>query len=418
MMTQAFYTGVSGLQNYSEGINVVSNNIANISSIGFRGYNAEFANLFENAINTTATPSQNSIGVGTHLQTTSMMQEQGSLEQSGRSTDLAILGDGWFGIKKESDGKPIYTRNGTFGFDANSSLVTEDGFYVLGTKVNNITKDNVLTSKVDTISLSDVGSQERLRFPKTLTYPPIPTKKAKFFANLGVGNKPLSVSAKVVDAKNNQNRLQLSFEKNAVQTPPGNQYTLTATVSSPDGKTVYETKKGVVKFDAQGAFISSSISSLNNNGTPVAIDLGSGYDGIVSIDKPIDPGSSEVDGTVGGDLQGYSINKDGEVVATFTNGEQSAVGRVAVYHFINNQGLQRVSGTRFQASADSGNAHFIKDTKGDNSNFSQVENFHLEGSNVKMSYGLTELLVLQRSYDANSKSITTADEMMKKALNM
>lgn len=415
MMTQAFYTGISGIKNYSTGIDVVSNNIANISTVGFRGYNAEFSTLFEDAI-TTGKVSPSSVGTGTQVQTTSMMKDQGALAQSDRSTDLAILGDGWFGI--ESNGDPIYTRNGTFGFDENSDLVTDDGFYVLGTIGNNITQDNVLSSKIDSLPLGDVGTQQKLRFPKTLTYPPVPTQNAKFFANLGVGNEPVTVSAMVVDPQNNKNRLRLEFVKNAVQTPPGNQYTLTATTESPDGTTIYDTQKGTVKFDAKGALVSSDVTSINNNGTPVAIDLGSGYDGIISIDTPLVSGSSRADGTIGGDLQGYAINQNAEVIATFTNGEQSAVGKIAVYHFANEQGLERLSGTRFQASSNSGKAHFIKDANGQNINSSAVKNFRLENSNVEMSYGLTELLILQRSYNANSKSITTADEMIQKALNM
>lgn len=418
MMTQAFYTGISGLQNYSEGINVVSNNIANMNSAGFRGYNPEFSNLFENSINATVGPLQNSVGEGTHLQTTTMIQEQGPLEVSDRNTDLAIVGDGWFGVANGSDGTPLYTRNGAFSFDANGDLVTDDGFYVLGTIGDNITQDNTLASKIDTLPLSDIGSEQKLRFPKTLTYPSVPTKKAQFFANLGIGSEPLSISAKIVDSKNNQNRLRLEFVKNEVQTPPGSQYTLTATVESSDSNRTYDTQTGIVKFDAQGALVSNSVSTINNNGSSVSIDLGSGYDGVTAIDREVVPGSSKADGTIGGDLEGYAINKNAEVVATFTNGEQSVVGKIAVHHFMNNQGLHRISGTYFQESSNSGKAHFIKDAKGKNINGSIVKNFRLEGSNVKMSSGLTELLVMQRSYDANSKSITTADEMVKKALNM
>lgn len=416
MMTQAFYTGISGLQNYSTGINVVSNNIANISTVGFRGYNAEFSNLYQDAL-TTSPIAGNSVGVGTQLQTTSMMQDQGSLVQSNRNTDLAILGDGWFGI--QSGGKPVYTRNGTFGFDKNDNLVTDDGYYVLGTIGNNITKDNVLSSTIDTLPLGNVTTQQKLRFPKTLSYPPVPTQNADFFANLGVGYDPISMGATVVDGKNNKNRLNLEFVKNKAQTPPGSQYTLTATTSSADGTVVYDTQKGAVKFDDKGALLSNTLTSINNNGIPVSINLGKGYNGVISIDTPkLAPGSSKVDGTIGGDLQGYSINQNAEVIATFTNGKQSSVGKIAVYHFLNEQGLERLSGTRFHASSNSGSAYFIKDVNGQNINSSAVKNFHLENSNVAMSYGLTELLVLQRSYNANSKSITTADEMMKKALSM
>jgi len=415
MMTQAFYTGISGIKNNATGIDVVSNNIANISTVGYRGYTTEFSSMFEEALNT-STISGSSIGSGVQIQATSMITEQGALALSDRSTDIAILGDGWFGV--QGTGAPIYTRDGAFTFDEKSDLVTTDGYHVLGTMGGNISGDDVLTNKIDEISLGDVASQTKLRFPKTLTYPPEPTTNAKFLANLGVGFEPITVGASVVDPQNNKNHLRLEFLKNPTQTPPGSQYTVTATTQSLDGLTIYDTQTGTVEFDASGALTSNTLTSIDNNGAQVAIDLGNGFDGITSIDIPLVSGSSIADGTIGGDLAGYSINRNAEVIATFTNGEQSSVGKIAVYHFSNEQGLNRISGTRFQESSNSGIARFYQDANGKNINGAEVVNFQLESSNIELSYGLTELIILQRSYDANSKSITTADQMMQKALEM
>lgn len=414
-MIQAYYTGISGLQNSSTGIDVVSNNIANISTVGFRGYNTEFASLFENSIST-GVGSSNSVGLGVRVQATSMMKDQGSLALSDRSTDVAIEGDGWFGV--QGNGTPEYTRNGAFSFNENNDLVTDDGYYVLGTMGSNISDDNVLTKKIPELTLSDIKGQEKLRFPKTLTYPPEPSTKVKFSANLGVGSEPVTVGATVIDPQNNRNNLRLKFVKNATQTPPGTHYTVTATTQSLDGTTIYDTKTGSVAFDASGALISNTLTSIDNNGATVALDFGNRYDGITSIDIPLVSGSSIADGTIGGDLAGYSVNRNAEVIATFTNGEQSSVGKIAVYHFSNEQGLNRISGSRFQESPDSGKALFRKDAKGNAVNGADVVNFKLENSNVELSYGLTELIILQRAYDANSKSVTTADQMIQKALKM
>jgi len=421
MMTQAFYTGISGLKVYSQGIDVVSDNLANISTIGFRSYGAEYSSLFEKTLSSASSnlTLSNTIGVGVNMQATTMSQAQGSLALSDRSTDLAIMGDGWFGI--QSNGEPLYTRAGDFVFDANDDLVTNDGYHVLGTMGGNISKDNVLTKTLSEVKLSDIKSQEKLRFPKTLTYPPEPTTTSKFMANLGVGKEGyevVTISSSVIDASSNRNDLKLTFKKSALQTPPGTQWDVEATVKSLDGNTLYDKQEGKVYFNDSGALVSSTLSSINNNGTPVQIDLGSGYDGIVSIDIPVVSGSSISDGTIGGDLMGYSINKNGEVVATFTNGKQSSVGRIAIYHFQNDKGLQRVTGTRFAKSSNSGDAIFYKDANGQNVIGTDITNFKLENSNVEMSAGLTELIILQRSYDANAKSITTADEMVQKALSM
>jgi len=89
-----------------------------------------------------------------------------------------------------------------------------------------------------------------------------------------------------------------------------------------------------------------------------------------------------------------------------------------VYHFQNDQGLTRISGTRFTQSPNSGDAIFYKDAAGKNIIGTNLTNYKLEGSNIEMTYGITELIIMQRAYDANSKSITTSDQMMQKALSM
>ena len=416
-MIQAFYTGISGLKTYSAGIDGVSDNLANINTVGYRGYNVEFASMFEEYLGTSNSSAIDStIGVGSTLKTTAMIQTNGSLLLSDKSTDLAIDGDGWFGVQGEED--PIYTRDGSFTFDANDDLVTIDGFHVLGTMGGNISDDNVLTNTLSEIALGDINTQEKLRFPQTLTYPAEPTTDAKFFANVGVDPNVITVGASVVDGQNNKNHLRLEFTKDPLQNPPGSQWSVVATTQTIDGETIYDTQTGSVEFDEGGALVSHTLTSIDNNGTQVNIDLGSGYDGVVSINTPVVPGSSIANGTVGGDLEGYAININAEVIATFSNGMQSSVGKVALFHFQNDQGLERLSGSRFQESSNSGEPIFFTDETGQSIIGAEVVNFKLEGSNYGMTGGLTELIIYQRAYDANSKSITTADEMMQKALSM
>lgn len=417
-MIQAFYTGISGLRTYSAGIDVVSDNLANINTIGYRGYDVEFASMFENSLaSANAGIIDSSIGVGSKIQTTSMIQTNGSLLLSDKSTDMAIDGDGWFGVQGEEE--PIYTRDGNFTFDANDDLVSIDGYHVLGTMGTNISDNDVLTAQLAEVALGDVSAQEKLRFPKSLTYPPEATTTAKFLANLGVADDSvITVGAGIIDKQSNKNHLRLEFTKDAVQNPPGSQWSVVATTQNLDGTIIYDTKAGSAEFDAAGALVSHTLTTIDNNGTPVTMDLGSGYDGIVSINIPVVPGSSLADGTIGGDLEGYAVNENAEVIATFTNGKQSSVGKIAVFHFQNDQGLERLSGSKFQESANSGEAIFFTDKNGQNVIGAAVTNFKLEGSNYGMTGGLTELIIYQRAYDANSKSITTADEMMQKALNM
>lgn len=179
MMAQAFYTGISGIRTGQVAINATADNLANISTVGYRGYGVEFSSLFENMMNTSGKSSSvdSTVGVGASVQTSTMREESGTLSISDKSTDLAIYGDGWFGIQGEHE--PLYTRAGNFTFDQNSDLLTTEGQYVLGTVGGNINGET-LTKKLVEVPLGDVGTQEKLRFPKTLTYPSVPSTSASF----------------------------------------------------------------------------------------------------------------------------------------------------------------------------------------------------------------------------------------------
>ena len=417
MMIQAFYTGVSGIKSDQTAIDVTSDNIANINTIGYRQYNTEFSSIYQEMINTDNANSSvsNSIGIGTDIQATGMSLAQGSLLGSERSTDLAIAGDGWFGVKGNTD--TMYTRAGNFGFDINSNLVTSEGFHVLGTMGNNIT-NGVLTTPIDEVKLGNTATQEALIFPKTLTYPPQPTKNAQFKLNLGLEDEIRKAGASVIDSQNNINNLKLTFKKSEVQTPPGLQWDITATTENINDGTVYDTKTGTLSFDTNGALISNTLKTVDNNGTNVSIDLGSGYDGISATNTTVVPALSKTDGTIGGDLIGYQINQNAEVLATFTNGLQSSVGKIAVYHFQNDQGLDRVGGSTFKECSNSVRYIFFQDENGQNILGTDVKNYKLENSNVKMEVALSELIILQRSFDSNSKVISTADQMLQKAIDM
>lgn len=416
MMSQAFYTGINGIKAHQYGIDVISDNLSNISTNGFRGYTTEFSSLFEEALVTASSFSNASsgVGIGTKLNTVAMNESQGIFKLSDRSTDLAIMGDGWFGIQAE--GKPLYTRDGAFTFDKNRDLVTNDGYYVLGTMGSNI-NNGVLTQQLAEVELGAVNTQQKLQFPEDLIFPVQPTTEANFYGNLTALDETRVISSGIIDAQNNRNNLRLEFTKSIPQVSPGSQWDITATVENLEGSEIYTTSSGRVTFDAAGALLNNTLTSINNNGTNVAINLGSGYDGVIAMGDEFS-GSSSANGLEAGDLLGYDINKNAEVVATFSNGMQSAVGMIAVYHFQNDRGLERINGARFAESQNSGRAIFFQDENGKNITGTDITNFKLEGSNVRIEVGLTEIIVMQRSYDANSKSITTADEMLQKALSM
>lgn len=418
MMTQAFYTGVSGLKSSQTSIDVTADNIANVSTIGYRGYSVEFASLFEESMTSGREKSvlNNTIGLGSKVQATTMSEHNGTLSITERSSDLAILGDGWFGVQGEEGN--MFTRAGDFTFDADSNLVTTGGAFVLGTMGGNISNET-LTHELNDIALGNVNSQEALSFPKSLTYPSQPTQNVNFFANLDYeGTEIRTISASAIDSLSNVNHVELEFSKSAIQVAPGAQWDVTAVAKTMDEETIYDAQSGTVSFGDNGELLSTTLSTIDNNGTTININLGEDYSGITATQGAATTGSSSHDGLASGDLLGYDINVNGEVVATFSNGMQSSVGKVAVYHFQNDQGLDRIGSSSYMASSDSGEPIFFQDESGKNILGTGLANYSLENSNVKMEVALTELIILQRSFDSSSKIITTADEMLKKAIDM
>lgn len=444
-MTQGYYAGISGIQTHQSGLDVVSDNLANISTTGYKGLTTEFSDLFNNVLKSSnaTTPTSDDIGLGVKLQATTLQMQQGALMPSDRFNDLAIEGNGWFGAT--SGTQDYFTRDGHFTFDAyqktagdlNSSttrLVTADGKFVTGTMLANFDYNAsfdygdsvsngtegayVISDPTSDVVFSGVNDQVPLEFPTRLAYPVVPTSQTQFFGNIGITNEVRSISADVISASNERNRLKLTFTQSAIQPSVGLGWDVEATVTSNDGSVVYDTQNGQAFFGESGALSSFNIASVNNDGTPISIDLGNNYNGVVAIDSVGINGSSQSDGTTGGALTNYGINSDGVIIADFSNGRQSAIGRVAVYHFKNDQGLERNGGSYYQQSSNSGKPHFWTDTDGNAITGATIRSGMLEASNVRMEVGLTDMIVLQRAYQANAKTITTVDEMIQKALQM
>ncbi len=418
-MLQSIYAGVSGLQSFQTGIDVLANNIANVNTVGFRGSSTEFSNLFEQhfASGTTGS-STRQVGLGTRVSATALDLHTGSYLNTDNNADLAIIGDdGWFGLAGPNN-EQFFTRAGNFHFDPFTTgsgtsvrLVSEEGYFVTGTLGNN-TGGSVLSPVIDSLELGSVSAQGALIFPADLQYPVQPSTQADFFGNLGVDPVTQVLSATVISPNSERNNLRLVFNQTTPQPASGTSWDVVATTQSADGTVIYDTQNGVVTFDETGNLIRSTLTSINNDGAPVAINLGTGLDGVLSNSGPTVAGAATVDGNLGGDLLEYTVNRRGEVVSTFTNGLQSVVGRVAIYHFQNDQGLEAISGNRFKVSDNSGKPIFYAQNNG------ELLSATLENSNVRLETALTELIIMQRSYDATAKTISTSDQMLQKALNM
>jgi flagellar hook protein FlgE len=465
-VNSSFYNSIVGVKTHQTGLDIVSNNIANDKTPGYRAYRAEFANYFSTAY---AETSQNSTvdsqkGYGSYVNAASMTSKQGALEITDRNLDLAIEGDGWFGVKNHA-GEINYTRNGTFMLDAGvegnegGRLVDTQGNFVLGTMVGNITAGDppVLSDQVYNVNMTTPEAQAPITLPTLLTYPAEPTTFVKMIGNLGfqttantveineidpitgvstvVGEREKrTAQAQVIDKNGDKNTMHVTFTRDS-RTQPTNgilwdiEFTITDTpyINIPGTDDYKDTKQTSVIYDQQtsqltfnefGSQVSNTTKALNNNGTSVTIDFGSGFEGLVSTDSPNTNIDLFHDGYPGSTLDRYEVDLNGAIIATFANGQQSAVGQIPIYHFRNDGGLNRTSESMFAQSENSGEPYFMTGQQGEYIIGGKLRTGALEMSNVSLATSLTNMIIMQRAFDANAKGITTSDDLIQTAIQM
>ncbi|MDD2383465.1 MAG: flagellar hook-basal body complex protein [Sulfurospirillaceae bacterium] len=183
---------------------------------------------------------------------------------------------------------------------------------------------------------------------------------------------------------------------------------------------IVDNQTGSLTFGGNGELLSNSIPTLSNGGTPLTLNLGTigSFDGLVSSTSLDKANISSSDGYYEGFLTNYGMDGYGNVIADFSNGRSSAIAKVALYHFQNDQGLEQISSTLFSVSSNSGKPIFYTNADGETFLGSQIYSNKLEGSNVSYATALTELLITQKAFDANAKSITTSDQLIQNAINM
>ncbi|WP_331774908.1 flagellar hook protein FlgE [Sulfurospirillum sp. 1612] len=473
-MNTSFYNGLSGLNSFQSGVDVLADNIANVNTVGFKGSSAEFSTVFSKALSSNGMEVSNEIGMGSTLDATALDTSQGALQTTDNVFDLALNSEGWFGVQNSSN-QINYTRSGSFDVDASGYLTDASGNYLLGTLGNNITPttldqatrdaygstlgdsslslaDAYAISNIDDIPLGSVSSQSKIQLPDLLYFPASPTTNVSYHANLdptitldNLGQEIPNVehfSSTVISPSGENGTLDMTFTKRVPQPTtgttwdadikilgPAQTYDATSTYDPTQydidaaAKKVYpivDSKTGVLTFDSDGKLSSSTVPVLSNGGVPLTLDLGAvgTYDGLFSS-ADFSTGSSEKhDGYEDGLLKDYGMDNNGNVVAEFTNGKSIPIAKIAVYHFQNDQGLEQVGNSLFSASQNSGNPIFYTDSSGKPILGSQISSKKLESSNVSLSTALTELIVMQKAFDASSKSITTSDELIQNAINM
>ncbi|WP_298945725.1 flagellar hook-basal body complex protein [uncultured Campylobacter sp.] len=259
------------------------------------------------------------------------------------------------------------------------------------------------------------------KFERDFDLTTAPNLTAKINTTKEAANQEKFVT-ELLNADGTKNKLELTLTKRVPQGANGTVWDAAATVKDASGAVVSNTN-GELNFDYEGRLVSSTLSALDNNGSQIELDFGTPvaagqiYSGVTSASQAKSISIAQ-DGVREGILKDYYTNDSGNILAQFTNGQVRSVGKVALYHFQNEQGLAKMGDNIYSQSANSGAAFFYKDAGGKSIYGAKLASSTLEQSNVDLAQALTEVIVTQKAYDANAKSITTSNEMLQRAIEL
>jgi flagellar hook protein FlgE len=417
-MSFTFSTALTGLQAASQSLNLTGNNIANANTTAFKGATLSFADVFTNStgvrLNGAGTTLQ--IGNGVRVASTQINFAQGTLTDSASPTSMAIEGNGFF-VVEDQTGARLFTRAGEFVVDRSGALVTPSGQRVMGYGAVN----GAIPAGAPLVPLT-VPVGEKL--------PPVVTTQATLRMNLNAADAAgaqFSAPAQVYDTKGDAHTLELIFVKQA-----NGSYQVTAQLDgnaaqlSVDGGAAAATP-ATLTFDANGQLTAPNTLSvvpnqalLNGASLPaIAVNLrqANGTPNLTNYAAPSGVASTDQDGFGAGDLAGLSLASDrsGTLYAIFSNGQRRALGQVPVAVFNAQNGLRRLGNNLFGETLTSGQPSI--GTAG-TSGRGELVGGALEQSNVDIATEFTDLIVAQRSFQANSRVITTLNQTLQELLQI
>ncbi|MBR56489.1 MAG: flagellar biosynthesis protein FlgE [Myxococcales bacterium] len=422
MVSNTMYAGLSGLSSNSTAITVIGDNIANVNTIGFR----RSRTMFEDVL-TRSVLGMGQLGGGTAVSRIDKVFTQGSLSASVRSTDLAISGRGLFVLFGKHDGIANYyfTRAGGFNVDKDGFIVNPEGLRLQGYDAD--PAGNILGALTDlTVDPPVVPPQATGNININVNLDPTTAPSALPFDPLNAaGTSEFSSSVPIFDSLGNQHDATVFFKR----TLAGWDYFTLVDGSEvvggiPGDPTI--TLSGSLQFTTNGELLThtpltTTVDFLGATpGQSIAINFGdevslggTGLQGTTGFASPFVINALTQDGHPPGDLVDVSVAGDGIVTGHYTNGFALVLGQVALGDFRDLQGLERVGGSLFLATPDAGEPLIgFPGTGGRGS----VEGGALEASNVDISEEFVSLIVHQRGFQANTRTITTADEMIQETL--
>jgi len=411
-MIRSMSSALSGMRNSQTMLDVVGNNIANVSTVGFKSSTAVFSDVLTQTLQGASAPTATAggssaaqIGLGARLAGTMQSFTQGAIQSTGRNTDVAIQGDGFFVI----DGPPgqMFTRGGALTLDANGNLTTAEGNLVQGWQGD--VSGNVNTN-------ADPGPVE-IRVGDLLS--PKQTSMVDLGGNLSAAaaiGDSTTLTLTGYDTQGNSTPINVKFTKTAA-----NAWTASATYGpTPTAVTLTD---AALTFDANGELTAPVDRDINIAGGQIP-----GFTGAISLalggaSSPgrltqfagaTTAGIKNQDGGSAGTLQAFTINQQGVITGNYSNGRSRTIGQLAIAVFTNPSGLERVGGA-WTKSPNSGEPEIGAPGSGGRGLLTWGT---LEGSNVDLAEEFTRLIVAQRGFQGNARVITTADEVLQEVVNL
>ena len=396
----SFNIALTGLNAASQDLSVVSNNLANADTIGFKSSRGEFGDIYAaSQVGTAAT----AVGNGVSVQDIAQQFTQGNTETTGNSLDLAINGNGFFTVKQA--GSTQYTRDGEFQLNNTGQVVTASGaaLQVYAPLPNGGFNTGGLTDL--TLNTNESAPQASANATVTATLPadaspPVTTT----FSPSDPTSYTDTTSLTVYDSLGAAHTMSLYFIKgttandwsvqsyvdgNAVGTPQDLQYSSSGVLTNPPNGQIalpaYTPSTGAADMNV----------TLNLDGTQQTGDTFA----VTAVSQ---------DGFTTGTLTGININSTGIVQATFTNGRSVDLGQIAMANFANDQGLQQLGNASWSQTTASGSV--VQGVAG-NSGFGTIQSGSLEESNVDTTAALVDMITAQRDFQANAQMIQTQDQI-------
>jgi flagellar hook protein FlgE len=431
----SFSIPLTGLEADSTALNTIANDLSNMNTTAFKAESTNFSDLFYQQIGSTGAGDPIQVGAGVRVASNEVDYTQGSINSTGNATDVALNGNGFFVLGNGSGGYE-YSRAGNFTLDANGSLVSSNGLSVMGyPAANGVVNTNAPLTAINI----PVGQVQQ----------PQATTTMSMTANLDSAsalNTQFPAQVTVYDSLGQAHVATVTYEQTATNTWSYSVALPAADYSTAGGNTVPAAITGTLQFDADGNLTTvtptggaaetvgtaaGDVSSIALNFNPAATNVladganglaiqwnllgASGTPNISQVDTTSAVSATTQNGYASGQYQSFSIGSDGTVTVTYSNGQQQSVGQLALASVTNLQGLALLGNSDYATTLASGSA--VVGTSG-TAGLATVQDSALEASNVNISTEFSDLIVAQRAFEANAKSVTTFDTVTQDTINM